>query len=55
MSKSDDSVLVFTKATVDQGDYWPATYIGITSVASTTWWIVTWFVFIKNTPGDNVL
>jgi len=33
----------------------PHLMIGITSALSTVWWILSWFVFIKNTPGDYIL
>jgi hypothetical protein len=46
---------VLTPPTGERGDYWPALIIGITSAASTVWWIVSWFVFIKNSPGDFLL
>ena len=39
----------------DLGDYWPGLIIGITSILSTVWWILSWFVYIKNAPGDNLL
>ena len=39
----------------DLGDFWPGLVLGISATFSTVWWIVSWFVYIKNTPGDDLL
>jgi len=36
----------------EEGDYWPGLILGINSIFGTTWWIISWFVFVKNTSGD---
>lgn len=37
------------------GDYWPGLILGINSVLGTVWWLLSWFVFVKNTNGDTGL
>lgn len=37
------------------GDYWPGLILGINSVLGTAWWLLSWFVFVKNTSGDTGL
>jgi len=43
------------KETLYDGDYWPHLIIGMTATLSSLWWICSWFIFIKNTPGDYIL
>jgi len=39
----------------EEGDYWPGLMLGINSIFGTVWWIVSWFIFVKNTSGDTGL
>ena len=43
------------KVEEDLGDYWPGLVLGISSILGTVWWILSWFVYIKNAPGDDLL
>lgn len=37
------------------GDYWPGLILGINACFGTLWWILSWFIYIKNSPNDSKL
>jgi len=43
------------KAPEELGDYWPGLVLGINATWGTVWWLVSWFVFVKNAPEDSQL
>jgi len=30
------------------GDYWPGLILGINACVGTAWWLLSWFVYVKN-------
>lgn len=38
-----------------EGDYWPGLILGINACVGTVWWILSWFIYVKNRKDDSKL